>query len=83
MIIEWAIGVLLGAMTALVGLVRSLMPGFDWDSLSTVMGHAAQLNGVLPVAELGVVGGLIVGWRLLVAPITALLGRWSFGFKIW
>jgi hypothetical protein len=47
------------------------------------MGHAGQLNAVLPVAELGVVGGLIVGWRLVAAPITALLGRWSFGFKIW
>ncbi len=73
----------MGAMTGLVGLVRGLMPGFDWDSLSTVMGHAGQLNAVLPVAELGVVGGLIVGWRLVAAPITALLGRWSFGFKIW
>ncbi len=83
MIGEWLIGALLAAMRALIDVAEGLVPGFDAGALMGVVGTANSLNAVLPVSELVTVGSGILAWRVLAGPVTAVIGRWRLGFRIW
>lgn len=83
MIFEWLISALVDVMRTMIGFVEGLLPGFSVGALSGVIGTAFSLNAVLPVAELVAVGGSILTWRVVSGPLTAIIARWRFGFRIW
>lgn len=83
MAIEWIVRVLLSILGVIVSLISTLLPGVT-ASAGQVLGTAMQLNAVLPVSEALACGGLILGWRLVSGPLTAVLGRVElFGLKFW